>query len=60
MEGAPLIFRPNWGHKIFAEGLDLPLIIFLLLQARMFPERKITMIFDMQQTGLAQMVRLAI
>ena len=23
----------------------------------MFPERKITMIFDMQQTGLAQMVR---
>ncbi|XP_073252756.1 motile sperm domain-containing protein 2-like [Porites lutea] len=31
-------------------------LVFLLEKhARMFPERKITMIFDMQQTGLAQM-----
>ena len=31
-------------------------VYYLQMQARMFPGRKITMIFDMQETGLAQMV----
>ena len=34
-------------------------ILCNLLQVRLFPNRKITMIMDMQETGISQMVSIA-